>query len=354
MTTVQLLVGTKKGAFIFDSDEARTNWSMRGPFCDNWPVLDMAHDPATGAILAASGNEWYGPAVWRSDDNGETWSHSSNGISFGEGEDAITEVWSVEPAGDVLYAGVKPAGLFRSSNGGETWDHVSGLRDHPTRGDWMEGAAGLILHSIVPDRDHSDRVWVGMSSVGVMRTEDGGATWRHRNEGILAKHLPDPRSEFGQCPHKLRRAPDGRLYMQHHGGVYTSNDGADSWTDISAGLPSDYGFPMVVHPGDPETAFVIPLNGDSTGRHFPDGKAAVYRTTDGGASWTGHGEGLPREDAYTNVFRQSMSIDSLDPAGVYFATSTGQVFASKNDGEAWQQLSSYLPPIYSVRAVVKD
>ena len=354
MTTVQILTGTKKGAFIFESDASRKDWKLRGPFCDNWPILDMCVEPKSGAILAASGNDWYGPALWRSDDNGETWTHSSAGMSFGEGEDPVTQVWSIEAAGDVLYAGTLPAGLFRSSDGGATWEHVRGLRDHASRPEWQPGAAGLILHSIVVDPDNPNRIWVGMSSVGVMRTDDGGATWQHRNYGVKARHLPDPDSEFGQCPHKVRRAADGRLYMQHHGGVYVSSDGADTWTDISGNLPTDYGFPLALHPTDPDTAFLVPLNGDSIGRHFPDGHAAIRRTRDGGSSWQAFGKGLPQEHVYTNVLRQAMSADSLEPAGVYFGTGTGELFASADEGESWQELSRYLPPIYSVRAAVRD
>jgi photosystem II stability/assembly factor-like uncharacterized protein len=356
MTKVRLLVGTKKGAFILESDAARADWTMRGPLCEGWPIHDLVVEPGGGAILAAGGSPWYGPAVWRSEDGGETWTHSSSGMTYGDDGPPIPTVWSLATAGSSLFAGVEPAGLFRSEDRGATWSHVEGLRNHPTRPTWQPGAGGLILHSIVPHPTDPARTWVGISSVGTFETRDGGASWEPRNKGVRAGFNPDPYPVTGQCVHHLVAAagePD-TLYQQNHCGVYRSDDGGSSWIEITEGLPSEFGFPMVTDPRDPDTAWVIPLNGADKGRFMPDAHAAVWRTRDRGASWTRSDDGLPKHDAYLSVLREAMARDTLDPVGIVFGTSTGQLWQSADEGDSWRMITDTLPEIWAVEAVVLD
>lgn len=355
-TRVATLLGTKKGAFILESDTARRNWTLRGPFCEAWPINHVVADAATGTIYAGGGNEWFGPAVWKSTDLGETWTHSSAGLTYSEGEEPIRSVWSLAPAHGRLYAGVQPAGLFRSDDAGQTWSHVEGLREHPSRPKWQPGAGGLILHSIVPHPANPDGMWVAISAAGVFATEDGGTTWEPRNRGTRADFLPEDQRypEFGQCVHCLVMAPGRpeRLYQQNHCGMYRSEDGGRRWESIEAGLPSSFGFPAVTHPRDSSTLFLLPLNGAIEGRYVPEGKAAVWRTRDAGASWQDLREGLPQQNAFFGVLRQAMSVDTLAPAGVYVGTNTGTLYASADEGEHWAAVADHLPPIYSVETLV--
>lgn len=353
---VRLLVGTKKGAFILESDAKRDDWSMRGPLCEGWPIHDLIVEPGSGAILAAGGSPWYGPAVWRSEDGGESWSHSSAGMTYGDDGPSIPSVWSLAATGETVYAGVEPAGLFRSEDRGATWSHVEGLTNHPTRPTWQPGAGGLILHSIVPHPTDAERTWVGISSVGTFETRDGGASWEPRNQGVRAGFNPDPYPVTGQCVHHLVAAagePE-TLYQQNHCGVYRSDDGGSSWVEITAGLPSEFGFPMVTDPRDPDTAWVIPLNGADKGRFMPDAHAAVWRTRDRGASWTRSDQGLPTRDAYLSVLRDAMARDTLDPVGISFGTSTGQLWHSVDAGDSWRMITDTLPEIWAVEAMVVD
>lgn len=353
----RLLVGTKKGAFILDSEAERRDWSMRGPLCEGWPIHDLIVDPLSGAILAGGGSPWYGPAVWRSDDGGRTWSHSSAGMTYDDGKPDVVTVWSLATTPDgAILAGVEPAGLFRSDDGGATWNHVAGLTDHPTRPTWEPGAGGLIAHTIIPHPTDRTRTWVGISAVGVFETQDGGRSWEPRNVGVRAGFLPDPHPITGQCVHKFAMAagqPD-TFYQQNHCGVYRSDDGAATWTEISAGLPSEFGFPLVAHPRDPDTAWVIPLNGAEQGRFMPDARAAVWRTRDRGASWSRADDGLPTQDAYLSVLREAMARDTLEPVGITFGTSTGQLWQSTDDGDSWRMITDTLPEIWAVEAVVLD
>lgn len=351
---VLVLIGTKKGGFILEGDGDRTEWQVRGPFCQAWPIHHLVYDESSGMLYAGGGNEWFGPAVWRSADLGETWTHSGEGLTYGDAGPTIRKVWNVTPAHGALYAGVDPAGLFRSDDGGVTWQHVAGLRAHPSSASWMPGNGGLCLHSIVPHPTDPDQMWVGMSAVGTYYTADGGRTWVPRNKGVRAGFMPDPYPEFGQCVHKLVMAPGEShlLYQQNHCGVYRSADGGQSWQEITAGLPSEFGFPMAAHPRDPRTVYVIPLNGE--GRYVPEGHAAVWRTSDGGDSWTKLTAGLPQENAYLNVLREAMAVDRLDSSGVYFGTGNGQVFGSNDEGESWSLLAEFLPPVWSVETAVVD
>ncbi len=353
---VMLLVGTRKGAFLLDGGTDRRDWPVRGPLCEGWPTLDISYDAAESVLYAGGGSPWYGPAVWRSPDRGETWTHSSAGLTYGEGEPAVTRVWNVTPSHGALYAGVEPAGLFRSDDGGRSWSHVRGLRDHPSRPSWQPGNGGLICHTIVPDPRDPEHLWVGISSVGVFETRDGGESWVTRNNGVRADFVPGPAPEFGQCVHKVAMAA-GRpetLYQQNHCGVYRTDDGGSTWTEITGALPSDFGFPIAAHPRDPSTAWVIPLNGADKGRFMPDARGAVWRTRDGGGSWSRLTSGLPASDAYLTVLREAMAVDALEPAGLYFGTEGGALYGSRDEGETWTAIAEHLPPIASVDVAIVD
>ncbi len=360
MPRVILLIGTPKGAFIFESDAHRLEWSSRGPLCEGWPIHDLIMDPDTGVIHAAGGSPWYGPAVWRSDDLGASWSHSGAGLTFGDGEGIppVATVWSLATTPDgALFAGVEPAGLFRSDDGGTTFQHVAGLREHESQPTWQPGAGGLILHTIVPHPEDPERTWVGISAVGIFETVDGGRSWEPRNRGVRADFDPTPDPITGQCVHKFAAAAGEplTLYQQNHCGMYRSADGGLTWTDLTAnGLPSQFGFPLVAHPRDPATWWIIPLNGDDRGRFVPDARPAVWRTRDRGDGWTRLDGGLPGGDAYLSVLREAMARDTLDPVGVTFGTKTGQLWHSRDEGDHWQRITADLPEIWAVEAVVVD
>ena len=315
-------------------------------------------DPETGAIYGAGGNEWFGPAVWKSTDLGETWTHSSDGLAYEAGEEPIKAVWSVAPKNGSLYAGVQPAGLFRSDDAGLNWQHVEGLQKHPSRSQWNPGGAGLILHTLVLHPGDERQIWVGISAAGVFHTADGGETWEPRNRGIRADFLPEGQNypEFGQCVHNLVMAPamPTRFYQQNHCGMYRSDDGGSHWDSIEAGLPSSFGFPAAVHPRDPDTLYLLPLNGDVKGRYVPEGRAAVWRTRDAGDSWEPLREGLPQRNVFFGVLRQAMAADRLEPAGIYFGTNTGALFASVDEGDSWKCIAQHLPLISSVETLVVD
>jgi photosystem II stability/assembly factor-like uncharacterized protein len=356
MTRTMLLVGTKKGAFIIDGDERRSDWSIREPVCDGWPIHDLQWDASTGSIYAGGGSPWYGPAVFRSDDLGKTWTHSSEGLTYGDDGPKIPTVWNVTPANGSIFAGVEPAGLFRSDDGGATWTHVSGLRDHPSRPGWQPGAGGLICHTIVPHPTDPNRMWVAISAVGTFETTDGGRTWEARNKGVRADFMPGPEPETGQCVHKLVMAPNEpeTLYQQNHCGVYRSTNGGKSWDKVDTGLPSEFGFVFGAHPRDPKTGWVIPLSHPEEGRMAPGASLAVWRTRDRGNTWVRQDRGLPTEDAFVGVLREALAVDRLDPAGVFFGTSTGQLYGSPDEGDSWRLIAGTLPPIWGVEAVALD
>lgn len=357
-TRVLVLLGTRKGVFILESDAGRKSWDLRGPFCETWPIQHAIGDPATGTILAGGGSEWFGPAVWRSEDFGASWTHAREGLAYPEGGAPIKTVWSLAQRDGALYVGVEPAGLFRSNDGGRSFTHLDGLQNHPTRPEWHPGGAGLILHSLVTDAADPQRLWVGISAAGVFHSQDGGQTWEPRNQGTRADYMPEGQRypAFGQCVHHVVRAPGmpDRLYQQNHCGMYRSDDGGKSWTSIEAGLPSSFGFPAAAHPRDPDTLFLLPLNGDIKGRYMPDAAAAVWRTRDAGRSWTALRQGLPQEGAYFGVLRQALATDSLEAAGVYFGTGSGEVYASADEGEHFTRIAQHLPTISSVETLVMD
>lgn len=373
-TRVLVLIGTRKGMFIAESEPSRTDWRLRGPYCDRRQTMDVNYDPATGTLFAATagpgGNGLFETStptgIWRSSDLGETWHFSDEGLTYGEGGPDMIKVWNVQPTPHgVVYAGVEPAGLFKSADGGATWQHVAGLTNHPSRPDWGPGNGGLCLHSIVVHPTDPKRLWVGTSAAGAFMTEDGGETWVPGNRNVRDFTRPMEADEVNGCVHKLRgafgaeRAPAGLnmngrdwLYQQNHFGVYRSADAGKSWEEISEGLPSDFGFGLVVHPHDTKTIYVVPL--DDGGRFVPQGKAAVWRSPDSGATWTRQDRGLPQEGAFFGVLRDGMASDTLDPAGVYFGTNTGEVWASRDEGDSWALVAGYLPPVLSVETAVID
>jgi photosystem II stability/assembly factor-like uncharacterized protein len=352
-----VLIATKKGVFTLESDAARKEWRQKGPFCEAWPMTHAAYDAANHAIIAGGGNAWYGPAVWKSTDLGETWTHSSEGLTYGEGAEPIVNVWSLRAAGDTIYAGVEPAGLFRSRDGGETWTHLSALREHPAAANWVPGGGGLCLHTIAVEPEAPEHVWTAISTGGLYASQDGGESWEVRNGDLPPMFPPENDGEPPQCVHhfELAAGDPSTIYQQHHTGMYATRDGGRTWQDVGGPLPSRFGFAAAAHPRDTATWYLTPLNGDSIGRFMPEGRAAVWKTTDGGASWRDCRAGLPQESAFFGVLRQAMAVDTHDPAGVYIGTNDGHVFASSDEGESWTMIAQHLPVISSVEtAVIED
>ncbi len=358
---VLLMVGTTKGAFLFRDRGGRESFDSSGPLLAGCSVPSMAFDARGGRqrILAGATNFFFGNSVLRSDDLGLTWSEPTEGgrITFPEGADAtLTQVWQLRPSTDaepdVVYAGVEPAALFRSEDAGLTFSLVTGLWDHPHRPTWQPGNGGLGLHTILPHPNDPQRMLVAISSGGVYRTDDGGATWRPSNTGIRADFMPEEQRlpEYGQCVHKVARdaAQPDTLYLQNHGGLYRSDDGGGQWRDVADGVPSDFGFPVVAHPRRSGTAYVIPHGGES--RWTSEGRCRVYRTSDGGASWEPLSNGLPQEGAYITVLRDAFCADEMEQPGLYFGTRSGELYGSFDDGESWRQLADHLPPVLCVRA----
>jgi hypothetical protein len=358
---VAVLIGTAKGAYLLCAGAERSEWRLGGPWFAGRAVDSVCLDQRSGAVrlLAGTTSEHWGPSVFRSDDLGCTW-HEPDGpaIRFpDDAEAAVERVWQLQPGWDdepdVIYAGVAPAALFRSQDGGASFELVRGLWDHPHRPQWHPGGGGLCLHTIVPHPADRGRMWVAISTGGVYRTEDGGGSWRARNAGIRTPFLPgDEPPEFGQCVHKMALHPSrpDTLFLQHHWGVYRSDDGGDSWVDVGGALPSDFGFPILVHPHEPETVYVVPLESDEV-RLTPEGRSRVYRTRDGGGTWTGLEEGLPSGEAWLTVLRDALATDGLDPPGLYFGTRSGELFGSADGGDHWGLLRGHLPPVLSVRAL---
>jgi photosystem II stability/assembly factor-like uncharacterized protein len=352
-----VLVGTRKGCFVLESDAERRAWEVRGPFCEGWPVYHAVWDAQAGAIHAAAASEWHGAAVWRSDDLGATWEHSSAGLSYGEESGLrLSKVSGMVAAHGRLLAGAEGCGVFESRDGGRTWTLLSTLDGQPGRDAWNVpsnqppghlGLPGLLAHP-----DDPSRFWAVVQGFGIFETTDDGASWTPRNRGLRADWpLEDP--EIGYCVHKLVMSPSDheRLYQQNHVGMHRSDDAGRTWNEISDGLPTEFGFAAAAHPHDRDSFYVIPLD-PGHARCMPDGRAAVWRTADGGSTWRRLDRGLPQRNAHLGVLREGMAIDDHDVPGLYFGTSTGQVFASADEGESWDEIASYLPGIASVEVAV--
>ena len=356
-TSVTVIVGTRKGCFLLESDGDRRDWEMRGPFCDGWPVYHAIHDAATGTLFAACASEWHGAGVWRSSDLGENWELSSEGLSYDEdGDLKLSKVSGLTAAHGRLLAGAESAGVFESRDGGATWSLKTTLDGLPGRDEWNiptnQPPGHLGLPAILPHPDEASRFWAIVQGFGIFETTDDGVSWTPRNKGLRAD-WPLENPEVGYCVHKLVMSPvdTDRLYQQNHDGMHRSDDAGQSWVEISEGLPTEFGFAAAAHPHDRDTFYVIPLD-PGHGRCMPDGKAAVWRTRDAGSTWQRLDRGLPQEDAHLGVLREGMAIDALDVPGLYFGTSTGQVFASADEGETWTEIASYLPAIASVEVAV--
>ena len=357
--SVHLFVGTHKGAFRFNGTPERKDWKLHGPFLKGEDVNHLVVDSRNNTRLVACVNSpFWGSNIKISNDFGETWNNSDFEPKFGEkSEYTVKRIWCVETGGsaapNVLYAGVDPAALFRSDDNGKTWKEIGGLTNHESRDKWQPGAGGLMVHSVCTDPVDSQKLSVGISAAGAFFTEDGGSTWEPRNKGVLADFQPDKFPDVGQCVHHMESHPDKPelLYQQNHCGVYRSENSGRDWIDISEGLPSRFGFPLTIHPHDPDTIYVIPEEGPDF-RCPVNGEFAVFRSKNRGGNWEKLDNGLPGKDSYLHVFRQAMTADSCDPCGIYVGTSTGQILYSLNEGDSWDVLAQWLPPIYSLSCAV--
>lgn len=349
----ELLVGTKKGLFVFEG-EPGGEFELTARAFEGEPVDCAIRDPGTGRALAATSSPFYGPKIWYADDPSGKWAQAEGVALPAGGDAALASIWVLEAAEDSIYAGGDPGVLFASEDGGVTWELNQALWEEPTREFWQAGMGGLCLHSIVPWPGEPDRLAVAISAAGVWLSEDRGSSWRQGNAGLVAGYLPEEtRAEaVALCVHRIERAPKQpeRMFLQFHGGVYRSDDAGETWTDIRAGLPADFGFPVVLDPADPDSAYVIPLCSPAN-RVTPDGRLRVYETRDAGATWSARANGLPQEDAYLNVLRRA-----FDRAGegsgleLYFGATSGELFGSGDAGASWFTIPSRLPPVSSVTA----
>jgi hypothetical protein len=371
MAQVRVLVGTRKGSFVLTSDEARKKWDVAGPHFAGWEVYHMKGSPVDpNRIYAAPSTSWSGQVMQRSDDGGATWSVVGNKFAYdgATGTHAwydgtphpweFKRVWHLEPSltnPDEVLAGVEDAGLFKSVDGGQTWAELSGLRTHTTGSAWQPGAGGLCLHTIILDPTNPQRIVIAISAAGAFRTDDGGATWKPINRGLVSNFMPNPTAEVGHCVHHIAAHPSrpGTLFMQKHWDVMRSDDAGDSWHEVSGNLPTDFGFAIDVHAHEPETLYVVPIKSDA--EHFvPDGKLRVFRSRTGGNDWEPLSKGLPQENCFVNVLRDAMAVDRMDECGVYFGTSGGQVYASADAGDSWTAVVRDLPAVLSVEVQTLD
>jgi photosystem II stability/assembly factor-like uncharacterized protein len=389
MSKVRVLVGTKKGAFVLTADGKRAHWDISGPHFTGWEMYHLKGSPVDpNRIYASQTSSWFGQIIQRSDDGGKTWHQpgtppgepttTPDGMPKGEsnkfaydttpetGKPLTTHqwydgtqrpwefkrVWHLEPSftdAETVYAGVEDAALFRSTDGGQTWQELPALRS--AKGDlWQPGAGGMCLHTIIQDRGNPQRLFVAISAAGVFRSDDAGKTWRPVNRGLKSQYeLPDPDADVGHCVHRIAMHPSrpNVLFMQKHWDVMRSDDAGEKWHEISGNLPTDFGFPIDVHAHEPDTIYVVPIKSDS--EHIPpDGKLRVYRSRTGGNEWEALTKGLPQRDCYVNVLRDAMTVDSLDPCGLYFGTTGGQVYASADSGDSWAPIVRDLPAVLSV------
>jgi len=388
MSTVRVLVGTRKGAFILTADGKRQKWDVSGPHFAGWEMYHLKGSPADpNRIYASQTSGWFGQIIQRSDDGGETWHQpgtppgepaapagppkgDSNKFAYDASPETgkpltthqwydgtqhpweFKRVWHLEPSltdPNTVYAGVEDAAIFRSTDGGENWKELPGLRGHGTGPKWQPGAGGMCLHTIILDPSNPQRMWIAISAAGAFRTDDGGKTWKPINRGLRSQYIPDQDAEVGHCVHHVAMHPSrpGVLFMQKHWDVTRSDNAGDEWKEVSGNLPTDFGFAIDVHAHEPETIYVVPIKSDS--EHFVhEGKLRVYRSRTGGNEWEALTKGLPQKDCYVNVLRDAMAVDSLDKCGIYFGTTGGQVYASADAGDSWNPIVRDLPAVLSV------
>ena len=387
MSGVRVLVGTRKGAFVLTSDKQRKRWTVDGPHFAGWEIYHLKGSPVDpGRIYASQSSSWFGQIIQRSDDGGKTWTQPGSqgadppvgGMPQGESNRFVYDtsaetgrpltthqwydgtqhpwefarVWHLEPSlddPDTCYAGVEDAALFRTTDGGVTWQELAALRGHESGPNWAPGAGGMCLHTIVLDPINKGRIYCAISAAGTFRSDDEGLSWRPINQGLHSEYIPDPTAEVGHCVHNIAIHPSNpdTLFMQKHWDVMRSDDGGDSWREVSGNLPSDFGFPIAVHAHEPETIYVVPILSDSL--HYPpDGKLRVYRSRSGGEEWEALTRGLPQKNCYVNVLRDALATDKADPCGVYFGTTGGQVYASADGGDSWEAIVRDLPAVLSV------
>jgi photosystem II stability/assembly factor-like uncharacterized protein len=383
MSGVRVLVGTRKGAFALTSDGKRKRWKVSGPHFAGWEIYHVKGSPVDpNRLFASQTSAWFGQIIQRSDDGGKTWfqpgtppgepTTTPDGMPKGESNKFVYEgvpgthqwydgtqhpwefkrVWHLEPSltdPDTVYAGVEDAALFRTTDGGKSWHELSALRKHDTGPKWQPGAGGMCLHTILLDPTNPGRMYIAISAAGAFRTDDDGNTWRPINRGLHSQYIPDPNAEVGHCVHRIAMHParPSTLFMQKHWDVMRTDDAGESWREVSGNLPTDFGFPIDVHAHEPETIYVVPIKSDS--EHFPpDGKLRVFRSRAGGNEWETLTKGLPQRNCYVNVLRDAMSVDSLEPCGIYFGTTGGQVYASADAGDSWAPIVRDLPAVLSV------
>jgi len=365
MSSVRVLVGTRKGAFILTSDARRQKWNVSGPHFAGWEIYHLKGSPADpNRIYASQSSGWFGQLIQRSDDGGQTWQPVNNEFKYDgvpgthqwyDGTPHPWEfkrVWHLEPSltdPDTVYAGAEDAALFQTTDGGHSWHELPGLRNHGSGAHWQPGAGGLCLHTIVLDPRNPQRIYIAISAAGAFRTDDGGQTWQPINRGLKSEGIPNPTAEVGHCVHRLAIHPSHPdvLFMQKHWDVMRSDNGGDYWHEVSGNLPTDFGFAIDVHAHEPETIYVVPIKSDA--EHYPpEGKLRVYRSRQGGHDWEALTNGLPQQDCYVNVLRDAMAVDTLDPCGVYFGTTGGQVYVSPDSGDNWLPIVRDLPAVVSV------
>jgi hypothetical protein len=370
MSSVRVLVGTRKGAFVLESDGKRQKWDISGPHFAGWEMYHVKGSPADpNRLYASQCSGWFGQLIQRSSDGGKTWEPVDNKFVYDgvpgthkwyDGTPHPWEfkrVWHLEPSltdPDTVYAGVEDAALFQTKDGGKSWQELPGMRGHGTGSGWQPGAGGLGLHTIILDPKDPKRIFIAISAAGAFRTDDGGATWKAINRGLRSEYIPDPDAEVGHCVHHMAMHPSrpNVLFMQKHWDVLRSDNAGDLWKEVNGNLPDDagkrgFGFVIDVHAHEPETIYVVPIKSDS--QHFPhEGKLRAYRSKTGGTDWEPLTKGLPQSDCYVNVLRDAMAVDSLDSCGVYFGTTGGQVYASSDAGDSWNPIVRDLPAVLSV------
>jgi len=370
MSKVRVLVGTRKGAFVLESDGKRQKWDISGPHFAGWEMYHVKGSPVDpNRLYASQCSGWFGQLIQRSNDGGKTWEPVDNKFVYDgvpgthkwyDGTPHPWEfkrVWHLEPSltdPDTVYAGVEDAAMFRTTDGGKSWHELQGMRGHGTGSGWQPGAGGLGLHTIILDPKDPKRIFIAISAAGAFRSEDAGATWKAINRGLRSEYIPDPDAEVGHCVHHMamHSSRPGVLFMQKHWDVLRSDNAGDLWKEVNGNLPDDagkrgFGFVIDVHAHEPETIYVVPIKSDS--QHFPhEGKLRVYRSKTGGNEWEPLTKGLPQRDCYVNVLRDAMTVDSLDSCGVYFGTTGGQVYASADAGDSWMPIVRDLPAVLSV------